>query len=274
MKNKFDYYENFKEKYLQIIQKLGFDSDIDSLARDFLSSILDHKKQQYSYDINNILLKFTSTIQSVENIFIFGCGPSLELTLKGMIDILGTKFYEKKMIIAADGASRLLTEMNIPITAIFTDLDGINYEDFNNTEFIIIHAHGDNIEKLQFFQKKILKFHNVIGTTQVEPLDNMINSGGFTDGDRILYFLRSILSPKNKIFLVGMDFGKVIGKYSKPYLTGNVEGGATKIKKLQFAVFLIEEILPLIQNELYFVNSISVSDKFQYLSLEDLKSKL
>ena len=274
IKNKLDCYENFKEKYFKIINELGFDREKDYLARDILSSILNHKKQQSSYDMNKILLNFTSNVQSIENIFIFGCGPSLEPTLTAMINTLGKKFYEKKIIIAADGASRLLTKMKIPIHAIFTDLDGIKNEEFNNTKFIIIHAHGDNIDRIGFFQQKILQSHNLIGTTQVEPLDNMISSGGFTDGDRILYFLRSILSPINKIFLIGMDFGNIVGKYSKPHLIDNMEGGVIKKKKLQIAVQLIEEILPEIQNELYFVNSISVSQKFQYLSLEELKIKL
>ena len=91
----------------------------------------------------------------------------------------------------ADGATRLLIEKRIPINAVFTDLDGITKANFDNTEFMIVHAHGDNIDKLTFFKNEIISFPNLIVTTQVEPIENVINSGGFTDGDRILFFITS-----------------------------------------------------------------------------------
>ena len=150
----------------------------------------------------------------------------------------------------------LLNENVIPIK-----LDGITKEEFFYSEFLFIHAHGDNIEKLKSFKDEILIFKNIIGTTQVEPSENLINPGGFTDGDRILYFLRTLLEPKHQIFLIGMDFQNIIGKYSKLELYENQEGNAIKIKKLKFATDLIEWIMHLINNEIYFVNSKFISDK-------------
>ncbi|GAI68912.1 unnamed protein product, partial [marine sediment metagenome] len=49
----------------------------------------------------------------------------------------------------------------------------------------------------------------VIGTTQVEPVENLVNSGGFTDGDRILSFISSLLLPKHELYLIGMDYYKL-----------------------------------------------------------------
>ena len=69
-------------------------------------------------------------------------------------------------------------------------MDGITIKEFQYASFNIIHAHGDNIKNLKLFKNEIIKFKNIIGTTQVEPDRNLVNPGGFTDGDRILYFLK------------------------------------------------------------------------------------
>ena len=86
--------------------------------------------------------------------------------------------------------------------------------------------HGDNIEQLRYFNDDIIKFEKVIGTTQVEPLTNLINPGGFTDGDRILFFLRTLISPFHRLFLIGMDFGSIVGKYSKINIIENQEANS------------------------------------------------
>jgi uncharacterized Rossmann fold enzyme len=171
--------------------------------------------------------------------------------------------------LAADGASILLKSKKVPIEAIFTDLDGITRREFYYPNFLIIHAHGDNIDKLKSYEKDILRFSNVIGTTQVEPLYNIINPGGFTDGDRILFFLRSLLKPTHKIFFIGMDFKNIIGKYSKPNMKENRQADTIKIKKLEYAVNLLEWIIKRIENDIYFVNSEVVSNKFQYVSIKE-----
>jgi uncharacterized Rossmann fold enzyme len=75
---------------------------------------------------------------------------------------------------------------------------------------MVVHAHGDNIDMIK---KLVPKFRKVLGTTQVMPLENVHNFGGFTDGDRAV-FLAEEFGAKN-IVLVGMDLGNAIGKYSK-----------------------------------------------------------
>ena len=59
----------------------------------------------------------------------------------------------------------------------------------------------------------VRKFSNVIGSTQTKSFGKMENFGGFTDGDRCV-FLAEYFNAK-KIVLIGMDFGREIGKYSK-----------------------------------------------------------
>jgi uncharacterized Rossmann fold enzyme len=61
--------------------------------------------------------------------------------------------------------------------------------------------------------KKIVPtVRHVIGSTQVMPVKNVYNFGGFTDGDRCV-FLADEFGAK-EIVLVGMEFGGKVGKYS------------------------------------------------------------
>ena len=270
-KEQIDFYNEFKDWYFQIIEDFKFNHKRDYKARNYLSQILEKKGKNWDLETN--LVTFKNLLKTKKVILIYGCGPSLEVTVKILLKELGPKFFANCINLAADGASILLKDKGLPINGIFTDLDGITKEEFFYSEFLFIHAHGDNIEKLKSFKDEILIFKNIIGTTQVEPSKNLINPGGFTDGDRILYFLRTLLEPKHQIFLIGMDFQNIIGKYSKLDVNENQEGNAIKIKKLKFAIELIEWIMHLIKNEIYFVNSKFISDKFNYLSIEEFKKK-
>ncbi len=269
LKEQIDFYREFKDWYFKIIEDFKFNHKKDYKARNYLSQILEKKGKNWDLELN--LVTFKNLLKTKNIILIYGCGPSLEVTVKILLKELRPKFFANCINLAADGASILLKNKGLHINGIFTDLDGITKEEFFYSEFLFIHAHGDNIEKLKSFKDEILIFKNVIGTTQVEPSKNLINPGGFTDGDRILYFLRTLLEPKHQIFLIGMDFQNIIGKYSKLNINENQEGNAIKIKKLKFAIELIEWIMHLIKNEIYFVNSKFISDKFNYLSIEEFK---
>ena len=101
---------------------------------------------------------------------------------------------------------------------------------------MVVHAHGNNIENIK---KYVPVLDNILATTQSNPLENVYNFGGFTDGDRCL-FLAIKLGAKN-VFLAGMDFGKIITRYSRPDIEGN-EGNADSVKelKLKYAKKLVE----------------------------------
>lgn len=272
LKEQIDFYREFKDWYFEIINDFKFNHKKDCRASDYLSQILEKKGK--NWDLESNLLSFKELLNTKNTILIYGCGPSLEITVNVLLKNLGLDFFAVCINLAADGASVLLKKKGIPIDGLFTDLDGITKEEFFSSEFVFVHAHGDNIDKLYNFRDEILISENVIGTTQVEPSKNLINPGGFTDGDRILYFLRTMLSPKHQIFLIGMDFQNIIGKYSKLDMNENQEGSAVKIKKLKFAIRLIEWLSHLMKNEIYFVNSKFISDKFKYLSIEEFKKKV
>ena len=268
LKNKLNFFEEFKEYYFKIINDFKFDYQEDCKARDYLSEIFIKKND--NWDLENVIKSLNRQIISKPEIIIYGCGPSLEETVDTILKKKGRLYFNRFINLAADGASVLLRKRHIKINAIFTDLDGITKREFNYANFNIIHAHGDNIDKLIQFEKNILRFQNIIGTTQVEPLENVLNPGGFTDGDRILYFIHKLIKPLQKLYFIGMDFDNIIGKYSKLNLKKNLEGTKNKIKKLRYGIELLEWIKPRIKNEVYVVNSNIFSDKFNYISVSDL----
>ena len=177
------------------------------------------------------------------------------------------------MNLAADGAARLLNERIIPIDAIITDLDGITKRDFFKAEYVIVHAHGDNISLLEYFKNTIINFRNVIGTTQAEPTYNLINPGGFTDGDRILALIVSFLLPHQELFLIGMDFNDIVGKYSKPNHEKYYLADPIKLKKLHYALQIIEWLIPKVKIPMYLINTKQISNKFNYLTLEAFRER-
>jgi uncharacterized Rossmann fold enzyme len=267
LKDKLNFFSEFKEWYLQIREEFNFDYQRDLESRDLLSRVLKRKNKQWRLD--DILKTFSRRILLKPVILIYGCGPSLEITVNEMLIKKGINFFNNFINLAADGASVFLKEKNIPIEAIFSDLDGISTEEFNYSRFNIIHAHGDNIERIIQFENEIIKFQNIIGTTQVEPTNNILNPGGFTDGDRILFFLRRLIKPYQKLYLIGMDFKNIVGRYSKLDFVTNQEGSRIKKKKLKYAFELIRWVMSKMKNEFFFINSEIGNNQFKAISIDD-----
>ena len=271
LKNQIESHIEFSEWYRKIVNDFSFDLQKDREARDVLSRILE--KKQYSYNLEEILLSFKENIQKKEHICVYGCGPSLEESVDFILSKLGKNFFHNCVNLAADGAARLLNERIIPIDGIITDLDGITKRDFLKAKFVIVHAHGDNIHLLEHFKNTIINFTNIIGTTQAESTYNLINPGGFTDGDRILAFIVSFLLPQQDLYLIGMDFNNMVGNFSKPNKEGNYLADPIKLKKLQYALQIIEWLIPQVKIPLYLINTKPISDKFIYLTLEAFKER-
>ncbi len=183
---------------------------------------------------NALVLKTLKDLIYGKKVFIFGAGPSLEES------ILKVKlFYGEAVFIAANGASEALIERNIIPNVIVTDIDGRIEPILKALAYgsiIVVHGHGDNILKVL---KYVPKFKGkVLGTTQLIPWGYLENYGGFTDGDRALYL--ALHFGAKKIFLFGMDFGNIVGKFSKPWLKNHVKVWDMKKKKFLIAKALIE----------------------------------
>lgn len=271
-----NFFSEFKEWYYKIIKDFNFDQEQDRFARDlFLDILIDSKNYENFYqNLENLKV----IIQKNKFITIFGCGPSLEKTFNKISQNNKSKFPINQLIIAIDGAAVFLDEKGIKSNLIFTDLDGFLPEKFSYfrklSNYIVLHAHGDNIDILKKISNEVKIANNIIGTTQVEPKSIILNPGGFTDGDRVLYFLKNFIRPNQKIFFIGMDFGEVVGRYSKPEYSENQKAKPNKLKKLQYAEKLLEWIIKKLKNEIYFINSKISSNYVQIISIKQYSNFL
>jgi uncharacterized Rossmann fold enzyme len=209
----------WEQRYKDILKEFNYSRKKDFEAAKFLNSIL-----KTSFPLKKLEQKIKN-----KTVFVIGAGPSLTTSIRSI------KRFKNVTKIVADGATKALLKNRVTPDIVVTDLD-------SNIEFLkkassmnaimVVHAHGDNIEKLPM----ALNFRNCLGTTEGKPFDKIRNFGGFTDGDRCV-FLAKYFSAK-KIILFGMDFGNKVGRYSK---VGRYDR-YTKIKKLRRGKLLLEWI--------------------------------
>jgi len=218
------FYKDWNLIYNKILKNLKLNREKDKLAADILNKLLINKKR--------VSLEKIKKIIENKEVIVFGAGPSLESSITKNKD----RFFNK-IKISADGATSALLKKNILPDIIITDLDG-NIKDQmksnQNGSIVVIHAHGDNIEKLT---SHIIDFKGeIIGSTQInpEPFENLYNFGGFTDGDRAIFFA-DFFNAK-KIYITGFDFDGSIGKYS----FSKKKDKEMKLKKLKWCKYLLD----------------------------------
>lgn len=179
----FPYYQGIRAEF-------GYSTEKDQEAARALSGMIKRK----ALDPKVLKKKIAG-----KNVFVIGAGPSVA---DGIKIIKKNKAFVR---IAADGAVQALLENRIKPDIVVTDLDGNSaalQKAAKSGAVMVVHAHGDNADMLK---KLVPKFKKVLGTTQVMPVENVHNFGGFTDGDRCV-FLADEFGAK-KIVMVGMDFG-------------------------------------------------------------------
>lgn len=210
----FPYYQGIREEF-------GYSSEKDQEAARILSDMIKKK----ALDPKVLQKKIKG-----KNVIVIGAGPSLE-------DKKVVKYVKKNrkfVKIAADGAVQFLIENKIRPDIVVTDLDGnpaFLRKAEKNGAVMVVHAHSDNTAMLK---KLVPKFKKLVGSTQVMPVENVHNFGGFTDGDRGVFLADEF--GARKIVLVGMDFGNRIGKYSKK----KVKDAALKKQKMAAGRRLLE----------------------------------
>ena len=239
----------WKTQFKEIRKEFGYLEKDDLISAKKLDSLLKGKNSKN---------QFQNMIRG-KTIFIIGAGPSLTKSLKY---IKKSKDVTK---IVADGAVRALLEKNIKPDILVTDLDGDlkSIEKIGKTNIpIIVHAHGDNYEKLEI----VKKFRNVVGSTQTRKIGKIENFGGFTDGDRCV-FLAEYFNAR-KIVLIGMDFGQKIGKYSK----NRIVNRKIKIKKLKFGKKVVEWIGNKSKADLFSTKRIKGYKRIRMVELECIEN--
>jgi len=217
----------WKKRYSDILKEFKYSEKKDKESAILLNSIL--KKS----DVNKKIIRLVKG----KTVFVIGSGPSLSTAIPKL------KKFKKSIKIAADSSVQALVENGIIPNIVITDLDGDenSLKKIAKKSIFVVHAHGDNIEKLEFSKK----FKNCIGTTQSKPFSKIQNFGGFTDGDRGV-FLANHYGAK-KIILFGMDFGDRIGKFSNTKKSER----KTKLMKLKKGKYLLEWLSTKTKSELF-----------------------
>lgn len=140
---------------------------------------------------------------------VLGAGPSLEEDLYRLGETGGLGMT----LLAADGATSAVMKFRTP-EIVVTDLDGRvedQEEAWREGAWLVIHVHGDNHDRVRSFLEGKEPVR-LLGTTQLKPTGNLLNFGGFTDGDRAAFLAWEL--GAEKIFLAGMDLGGRVGSYS------------------------------------------------------------
>ena len=217
----------WKKRYSEIRKEFNYSEKKDIESAVILNSIIKN---------SNINEKIINLIKD-KTVFVIGSGPSLSTAIPVL------KNFKKTIKIAADSSVKLLVENGIIPDIVITDLDGdeSTLKKIGKKSIFIVHAHGDNIEKLEF----VKKFTKCIGTTQSNPFEKIQNFGGFTDGDRGVFLAKHFHAKK--IILFGMDFGEKIGRHS------NTKKSERKIKlmKLHKGKLLLEWLSTITKSELF-----------------------
>jgi hypothetical protein len=209
--------KGWQKKYLEILSEFNYDRMREIRSAKILNSLIKTK-----LSLNKLEKKIKN-----KTVFVVGAGPSLVSSLSYL------KKFKKFTIIVADGASQALIENQIMPDIIVTDLDGnMDYlkKASESNSIMIVHSHGDNINKLPY----AISFKYCLGTTEDKPFGRIRNFGGFTDGDRCVFLANHF--GASRIILIGMDFGKNIGKYSKE----GIHKKEIKLEKLRKGKSLLE----------------------------------
>ena len=214
----------WEKYYKEILEDFGFSREADEESAKLLDEILSTEGCLTLDDLAQI-------VGFSDKFIVFGAGPSISEHIQELKENYDLKDY---VLVAADGATTAMIEQRLVPDIVATDLDG-NIDDILLANLkganIAIHAHGDNIEKIASLTSF---FNNILGTTQAQPVGNLYNFGGFTDGDRAIFL--SVALGANQIILAGMDFGDIVTKYSRPKLQNNLEkADEFKKKKLVYA---------------------------------------
>lgn len=218
--------------YKEILDDFGFSRSGDENSAKVLDEILSEEGCLTLDDLSQI-------VGFSDKFIVFGAGPSLK---EHIIHLKENYDLRQYVLVAADGATTALIEERVSPDIVATDLDG-NIDDILLANIrganLAIHAHGDNLEQIVSLTPF---FNNVLGTTQAQPVGNLYNFGGFTDGDRAMFL--AVALGASEITLAGMDFGDIVTRYSRPKIeTDLAEADEFKKKKLEYAELFTQWII-------------------------------
>ena len=210
-------FHDWEPVYAAILADMGFDRDGDERARTLLADLVsdgaggggaDPARGAPASDAGGDpsrsdgdrggplaldALDFTG-----ETVAVVGAGPSLGDDL----DVV----READGVVAASDAAAVVREAGLALDCMVTDLDEVSDVARELTAEgtpVAVHAHGDNRPALRERVPR-LAVESVLPTTQAAPVGPVVNTGGFTDGDRAA-FLADHCGAEELVF-AGWDF--------------------------------------------------------------------
>lgn len=228
-------FDEWEVWYKEILDTFGFPREDDEKTAVLLDKILDEKGY---LTIEEFFDEIMDKKGLTDKFIVFGAGPSL----KKHINFVKENYdLDKYLLVSADGATTAMLEESLVPDIVATDLDGRMADLLAANSlgsYFVIHAHGNNEELIENWTTS---FDKILGTTQAAPVGHLYNFGGFTDGDRAMYFTLAL--GAKEMVLAGMDFGTIVTKYSRPNIEGETgPADEIKTKKLIFAERLLNWI--------------------------------
>ncbi len=184
------------------------------------------------FDVHGALEEMEKLVRG-HNAVVVGAGPSCRRCSSISGDV----------VVAADGAALCCLDSGVRPDIVVTDLDGIDVSGIARLDdlgsYFVVHAHGDNVDRL-VGAVPYLPRDKTVFSVQVPHFTRVICCIGFTDGDRAVGLAH--LLGASRVVLVGFDFGDVIGPYSKTRSRSGSFATPMKIRKLNWARYLLREL--------------------------------
>jgi hypothetical protein len=154
--------------YELILDDFGYPREGDERARDVMA--------EYARPFDADRLDCTG-----RTVAVVGAAPSLSDEVDAVADA--------DVVFAASTATDAVREAGYEVDLMVTDLDKNPETALRRTRAgrpVAAHAHGDNVPAIREWLPRFDADH-VLATTQAEPVDGVVNHGGFTDGDRAAF---------------------------------------------------------------------------------------
>ena len=178
--------EEWYKFYDQILKDFGFSREEDERAAKIMHKLGKNKLLDQSVLENKIKGKSVAIV-----------GGAIE----------NFEFNEDLVISSGKAVVKIIDKVTPQIHV--TDMeeeDGLLINLEKNGCILVLHAHGDNINRIK---SVVPKLGNFVGTTQSKPFNKIYNFTGFTDGDRAAIIAKKFKA--SRIELYGFDFEKAEG---------------------------------------------------------------